>query len=133
MAKQEIVSENLPRPVGRFSQGTIIEASGRIIFISGMTARDKSGAVIGVGDVAEQTEQVCKNIKSAIEAAGGTLDDICRLDVYLRNMEHFSKVHEVRGKYFNPPLPSSTMLEVSKFVHPDMLIEITAIGVIPTR
>ena len=109
MAKQEIVSENLPRPVGRFSQGTIIEASGRIIFISGMTARDKSGAVIGVGDVAEQTEQVCKNIKSAIEAAGGTLDDICRLDVYLRNMEHFSKVHEVRGKYFNPPLKSNCL------------------------
>lgn len=129
--KKEIVSPNLSKPVGVFSQGTVIEASGRLVFISGMTARGKDGAVVGVGDIKEQTRVVCENIKAAVEAAGGTMDDICRVDVYLRNMEHFKSVHEVRAQYFRPPLPSSTMLEVTKMVHPDMLIEITAIAVIP--
>lgn len=129
--KKEIVSSSLSKPVGVFSQGTIIEAAGRLVFISGMTARGKDGSVVGVGDIKEQTRVVCENIKSAVETAGGTMDDICRVDVYLRNMEHFKAVHEVRAHYFKPPLPSSTMVEVAKMVHPDMLIEITAIAVIP--
>ena len=80
-----------------------------------------------------QTRQVCENIKAAVEAAGGTLDDVCRVDVYVRNMEHFKEIHEVRKQYFKPPLPASTMVEVTKMVSPDYLIEINAIAVIPNK
>jgi enamine deaminase RidA (YjgF/YER057c/UK114 family) len=66
-----------------------------------------------------------------MEAAGGTLDHVCRVDVYVRNMEHFDQIHKVRREYFSPPLPASTMVEVTKMVSPDYLIEITAIAVIP--
>ena len=77
-----------------------------------------------------QTRQVCENIKAAVEAAGGTLDDVCRVDVYVRNMEHFEEIHEVRTQYFKPPLPASTMVEVTKMTSPDYLIEINAIAVV---
>jgi enamine deaminase RidA (YjgF/YER057c/UK114 family) len=130
MAKIEVSSEKLRKPPGHFSQATVIEAKGRLVFISGMTARRADGTIAGVGDVEAQTRQVCENLKSAVDASGGTLDDICRVDVYVRNIEHFDVIHKVRREYFNPPLPASTLVEVTKMVSPDYLIEINAIAVL---
>jgi 2-iminobutanoate/2-iminopropanoate deaminase len=131
MPKVEISSPKLRKPSGVFSHATVIEASGRLVFVSGMTARRPDGSIAGIGDITEQTRQVCENVKSAVEGAGGTLDDVCRVDVYVRNMEHFDAIHKVRAQYFKPPLPASTMVEVTKMTSPDYLIEISAIAVIP--
>ena len=128
--KNQITSPLLAKPNGHFSQATAIEARGRLVFISGMTAKTAEGSIVGIGDVETQTRQVCRNLQAAVEAAGGTLDDICRVDVYVRNMEHFSVIHRVRQEFFQGPLPASTMVEVSKMVSPDYLIEISAIAVI---
>jgi 2-iminobutanoate/2-iminopropanoate deaminase len=130
MAKTQVSTEALRSPNGVFSQATTVEATGRLVFVSGMTARQPDGGIAGVGDVREQTRQVCENVKAAVEAAGGTLADVCRVDVYVRNMEDFATIHEVRAQYFTEPLPASTMVEVSKLAHPDYLIEINAIAVI---
>ena len=118
MSKRQIVSEDLSQPSGHFSHATTIAAQGTMVFISGMTARRADGTIAGIGDVTEQTKQVCENLKAAMAAAGGTLDDICRVDVYIRNMEHFPLIHEVRRQYFSPPLPASTMVEVTKMTSP---------------
>jgi enamine deaminase RidA (YjgF/YER057c/UK114 family) len=131
MAKREVSSDRIRKPTGVFSHATVIEAKGRIVFISGMTARKVDGTIAGIGDITEQTRQVCENVKAAVEAAGGTMDDICRVDVYVRNMEHFKKIHAVRQQYFKPPLPASTMVEIVKMTSPDYLIEINAIAVVP--
>lgn len=131
--KEQITSDKLRQPNGHFSQATTIEAKGKLVFVSGMTARKPDGTIAGIGDVTEQTRQVCENIKAAMETAGGSLDDVVRVDVYVRNIEHFDKIHAVRREYFKPPLPASTMVEVTKMVSPDYLIEINAIGVIPER
>ena len=131
MPKVQISSAKLRQPNGVFSHATAIEAAGRIVFISGMTARRPDGSIAGIGDITEQTRQVCENIRAAVEAAGGTLDDVCRVDVYVRNMEHFQAIHKVRAEYFKPPLPASTMVEVTKMTSPDYLIEISAIAVLP--
>jgi len=131
MAKQQIRSDRLRQPSGHFSHSTVIEASGRLVFISGMTSRRPDGSIAGAGDIEAQTRQVCENLKAAVEAAGGSLDDICRVDVYIRNMEHFDVIHRVRREYFHEPLPASTMVEVVKMTSPDYLIEINAIAVIP--
>jgi 2-iminobutanoate/2-iminopropanoate deaminase len=131
LAKQQISSDRLGRPSGHFSQATMIEARGRLVFISGLTSRRPDGTIAGVGDIEAQTRQVCDNLKAAAEAAGGTIDDICRVDVYVRNMEHFDIIHKVRREYFTPPLPASTMVEVAKMTSPDYLIEISAIAVVP--
>jgi reactive intermediate/imine deaminase len=130
-AKREIRTAKLRTPSGHFSQAIEVEARGRIVFLSGMTARRADGTIAGVGDIEAQTRQVCENLKSAVEAAGGSLDDVCRVDVYVRNMEHFDAIHKVRREYFKPPAPASTMVEVTKMVHPDYLIEINAIAVLP--
>lgn len=131
MAKEEISTDRIHAPAGHFSQATTIEARGKLIFISGMTARRPDGTIAGVGDIESQTRQVCENVKSAVEAAGGTLNDVCRVDVFVRNMEHFDAIHRVRREYFSPPLPASTMVEVSMMVSPDYLIEMSAIAVLP--
>jgi len=130
MPKQQITSAKIRQPSGHFSQATMIEARGRLVFISGMTARRPDGTVAGIGDIEAQTRQVCENLKAAIEAAGGTMDDICRVDVYVRNMEHFDQIHKVRREYFTAPAPASTMVEVTKMTSPDYLIEINAIAVV---
>jgi 2-iminobutanoate/2-iminopropanoate deaminase len=130
MPKREVSSDSIRKPIGVFSQATVVEAKGRLVFISGMTARRPDGTIAGIGNIGEQTRQVCENIKSAVEAAGGTLDDVCRVDVYVRNMEHFEEIHKVRREFFKPPLPASTMVEVTKMVSPDYLIEINAIAVV---
>jgi 2-iminobutanoate/2-iminopropanoate deaminase len=131
MPKQQITSDKLSRPSGHFSQATMIEARGRMVFISGMTARRADGTMAGIGDPEAQTRQVCENLKAAVEAAGGTMDDICRVDVYIRNMEHFDKIHKARRDYFKAPAPASTMVEVCKMTSPEALIEISAIAVLP--
>ena len=130
MPKQQIISDRLRQPSGHFSHATVVAAEGKLVFISGMTARRADGTIAGVGDIEAQTRQVLENIKAAVEAAGGTMDDICRVDVYVRNMEHFDQIHKVRREYFKPPLPASTMVEITKMTSPDYLIEINAIAVI---
>ncbi len=130
MPKQQIKTDRIRQPNGHFSQATMIEARGRLVFISGMTSRRPDGTIAGIGDIEAQTRQVCENVKAAVETAGGTMDDICRVDVYVRNMEHFDLIHKVRREYFKPPAPASTMVEISKMTSPEYLIEINAIAVL---
>jgi 2-iminobutanoate/2-iminopropanoate deaminase len=130
MSKRQIQSAHIRQPSGHFSQAIAIEAKGKLVFLSGMTARRADGTIAGIGDIEAQTRQVCENLKAAMEAAGGTMDDICRVDVYVRNMEHFEKIHKVRREYFGSPPPASTMVEVTKMTSPDYLIEINAIALI---
>ncbi|WP_240230763.1 RidA family protein [Devosia lacusdianchii] len=129
--KEQIQTDRLAKPNGHFSQATTIEAKGKLVFISGMTARAADGSVAGIGNVEVQTRQVCENLKAAVEAAGGSLDDIVRVDVYVRNIEHFQTIHKVRAEYFKAPVPASTMVEVAKMVNAEYLIEISAIAVLP--
>jgi enamine deaminase RidA (YjgF/YER057c/UK114 family) len=129
MPKEPLVAPGLAPPNGHFSQATVA-GPGRFVFISGMTARRADGTIAGVGDITEQTHQVCRNLAAAVEAAGGTLDDIARVDVYVRNIGDFAAIHEVRRQYFTGDPPASTMVEVSRFVHDDYLIEINAIAVL---
>ena len=128
--KKQITSSKLRQPSGHFSQAIVAEARGRLVFISGMTARRADGSIAGIGDVEAQTRQVCENLKAAVEEAGGTLDDVVRVDVYVRNMEHFDLIHKVRREYFKAPAPASTMVEVCKMTSADYLIEINAIAVL---
>src|SRR6201997_2186220 len=123
MPKTQVVSPKIRQPSGHFSHAIVAQARGRLVFISGMTARRADGSIAGIGDVEAQTRQVCDNVKAAVEAAGGSLANVCRVDVYVRNMENLAPIHKVRREYFPSPPPTSTLVEVSKFTHPDYLIE----------
>ncbi len=131
MPRQQIVSPKIGKPSGHFAHANAVEARGRIVFVSGMTSKAADGTVVGVGDIEAQTRQMCDNVKAAVEAAGGTMNDICRVDVFIKDMAGFDIVHRVRREYFPDPPPASTMVAVSGFTHPDYLIEMSAIAVIP--
>jgi 2-iminobutanoate/2-iminopropanoate deaminase len=130
MPKRAISTDKLARPGGHFAQAIEAPSGGRLVFISGMLAKGADGQIVGLGDITAQTHQVCRNLQAAVEAAGGTLDDICRVDVFVRNMEHFAQIHAVRRQYFPGVPPASTMVEVAEFTTPDALIEISAIAVV---
>ena len=130
MAKQQIRTARVPPPSAHFSQAIAIEAKGKLVFVSGMTARRPDGSIAGVGDIEGQTRQVCENIKAALEAAGAQMSDVCRIDVYLRNIGDRERVNKVRREFFRSPPPASTLVEVSKLASPEFLVEISAIAVI---
>ena len=130
MAKQQIKSSRLAAPVGHLSQAIAIEAQGKLVFVSGMTARRPDGTVAGVGDIEEQARQACENIKNALEAAGATMDDVCRIDVYLRNIGDRERFNKVRRQYWRKTPPASTLVEVGKLASPEFLVEIAAIAVV---
>jgi 2-iminobutanoate/2-iminopropanoate deaminase len=132
MPKQEVRSEKLAEPNGHFAQAVVAATGpGRMLFISGMTARNNEGGITGLGDIKAQTRQVCENVQAAVEAAGGTMDDIVRVDVYVTDMRHFDAIHEVRREFFTGTPPASTMVEISKFSRPGYEIEMNAIAVLP--
>jgi enamine deaminase RidA (YjgF/YER057c/UK114 family) len=128
--RENIFPAGLPRPTGHWTTVTTARP-GKLVFISGLTAKNEQGELVGVGNIAAQTRQVCENLKSAMQAGGGTMADIVRIDVYIREMAGFKEIHEIRREFFGPNPPASTMVAVSAFTHPDMLIEINAIAVLP--
>lgn len=104
---------------------------GSLLFISGQLAFDEDMALIGKGDIEIQTGQVLENIRKAVADAGGTMDDIVQVQVYVTDLTHFRKIHKVRLMYFHPDhLPASTLVKVAGLAHDDALIEISAMAVI---
>jgi len=129
IARENIFPAGISKPSGHWTTVTTARP-GKMVFVSGLTAKNEHGELVGVGDIRAQTRQVCENLKLAMQGAGGTLADIVRVDVYIREMTGFKDIHEIRREYFGPNPPASTMVAVSGFTHPDMLIEINAIGVL---
>lgn len=127
MPKLPIHPEGLSRPFGVWTTAFAIEPE-RLLFISGLTARDAGGRIVGAGDMAAQTRQICENLKATLAAAGGTLSDIVWVQVFTSDIGKFDEIHAVRRGYFPQDPPASTMLEVSRFVDPACLIEINAIA-----
>jgi len=98
------------------------------LFLSGMTAGDNKGGVLGDGSAKDQSRQCLNKIKALVEEAGGTLSDIVKLTIYLTDINHRIDFGEVRKEYFSGIMPCSTLIEVSRFVQPDLVIEIDAIA-----
>ena|SRR5699024_7880106 len=102
----------------------------RMVWVAGTVAHDENGKVVGKGDMAAQTEQIIKNIKEALEDVGGTLDDIVTVTCYVKSMEGLEEHHKVRLRYFNEPYPVSTLIQITEFATPDLLLEISATAVV---
>ena len=119
------------RPVG---YSHVAEVTGaKIVFIAGQVALDKDGNLVGKDDYAAQTRQTFENLKSAIEAVGGTLRDIVKLNYYCVDLSHLPEVRTVRDTFLDKDrLPTSTAVEVRRLFRPDFLIEIEAVAAIPT-
>ena len=101
-----------------------------LIFLSGQLARDAEGNLVGAGDMAEQTRQCIRNMRTVLEAAGGTLDDIVSIVVYTTDIRQFKAIVAARTEFFVAKLPTSTIVEVNHLADPGLLIEFQAIAAI---
>ena len=131
MTRTEITSPKLPTPIrgGAFSSG--VEApAGRTIYVSGQVSMDTAGNLVGEGDIRLQTETVLEHVKTVVEVAGGGMEDIVKVTVFITDMGLYDEIHEVRRRYFEEPYPASSMVEVSALVDPRLLIEIEAVAVV---
>ena len=128
MSKKRIYSDAVGEPPeGTWSNCLVID---RHVYIAGMTSRSDEFDTI-VGDNAyEQSKVIFDKIKALIEAAGGTMADIVKVNIFLADVGDRQQVWEARREYFEGDFPVSTLLEISKLVHPDMLVEIEAVGIL---
>ena len=120
----------MSEPVSHF---THVVRADRLVFVSGCVATDGNGRVVGGNDVVAQARQTLENIKRCLAAAGATFADVCKVTVFLRNIGDRERVNTVRKEYFGAHRPASTLVEISRLVRDDYLIEIEATAVIPER
>ncbi len=104
--------------------------AGNMIFVTGTTATDSAGNIVGKGDAGAQTRQAIANIRTALEKAGGSLRDVVRTRMFVVNIDDWENIGHAHAEFFGSILPATTMVEISRLIHPDMLVEIEADAVI---
>ena len=125
--KQEIRVPGMAEPVSHY---TDVVRAGSLVFVSGCVAVDGEGRLVGGRDVVAQARQVHENLERCLASAGATFADVCKVTVFLRNVADREKVNTVRKEYFGASRPASTLVEVSRLVHDDYLLEIEATAVL---
>lgn len=104
---------------------------GNTIHVSGTTATDENGGLVGKGDARQQTQQALQNIRRALEQAGAAMEHVVRTRIYVTNILDWEAVGEAHGAVFGTIRPATSMVEVAKLIDPDMLVEIEADAILP--
>ncbi|HEX8550351.1 MAG TPA: RidA family protein [Abditibacteriaceae bacterium] len=125
--RQNISTGSKWEPIIGYSRAVV---AGNMVFVSGTTATGADGAVVGEGDVYAQTVQALKTIRAALEQAGATVDNVVRTRIYLTDISRWEEAGKAHGEVFGVVRPATTMVEVSKLIAPDLLVEIEADAVI---
>ena len=132
MQKEMFCAPSVYNPT-RYAQG-IKTTGGTIVWISGQVSQDKDGTVVHKGDFAAQARQALANLKAMVEAAGGTIHDIIKVNTYLTDLRYREELARIRAEFFpDGKLPASTLVGVTGLADPDMLLEIEAIAVLPEQ
>lgn len=121
--KKIISTENAPGAIGPYSQGV---QAGNLLFISGQLPIDPKTSAFAGDDIVSQTKQSLTNIKAIAEAAGSTMDDVIKVNIFLKDMNHFAEMNGVYGEFFTSNYPARAAVEVARLPK-DALIEIEAI------
>mgnify|MGYP003709875799 CR=1 FL=1 len=133
MTHEILHCDELSAPVGVFVQAARIPAGSDVVHVSGLTSRAADGSTFAPGDIKAQTRHILENLKKILAEAGATLEDVAKVTVYITDMGDFDAIHEIRRECFTATRPASTMVEVSRLVNDDMLIEIEAIAYIQAQ
>ena len=132
MDKTIINPPTLPRPRG-FSHGILV-TGGRLLFLAGQTGSDATGQIVAPGDLVAQYEQTLQNLKTVVEAAGGTMQDIMQITIFVRDRDdylaHLKPLGQVHRSFFGEYYPATALFEISRFFQDEALIEIEGLAVL---
>ena len=120
-ARQNISSGAPWEPIVGYSRAVKV---GPHIYVAGTTAIDEEGRIVGAGDPYTQTVQILKNVEAALARAGARMTDVVRTRVFTTDIGRWEEIGRAHGEFFRDVRPASTMVEISRLIAPEMLVEI---------